>query len=204
MSRPQSAAQRVSTRICFRTGYRPAVRKAFRKALRRALGEETSPSSSGQAVCVATRRRLWLQGLMIPHAAVKDFQYIDSPRPGQDQYGSLTTAPFPYHATSVPGDRPRKVTKSVTRSANSGISLAFASKAHLFYNSTMETSHRPRTIAKVYRIVGLREQPSDFTFWQNQPPAARLAALEEIRREYHGWNNDTQPRLQRVCKIVKR
>lgn len=82
--------------------------------------------------------------------------------------------------------------------------VAFASKTAVSYNSVMDTLQQPRSIAQVYRIIGLRDQPSDFTFWQSQPAAARLAALEEIRREFHGWDDDTQPRLQRVCTIVKR
>lgn len=60
-------------------------------------------------------------------------------------------------------------------------------------------------IAKVYRKVNVKDQPTDFAYWQKQPYQARLAALEEIRREYHGWrDDDTQPRLQRVYTIVKR
>ena len=61
-----------------------------------------------------------------------------------------------------------------------------------------------RSIAKVYRKVSLYNQPSDFGYWQTQPYEVRLAALEEIRREYHGWHDETQPRLQRVYTIVKR
>jgi hypothetical protein len=56
----------------------------------------------------------------------------------------------------------------------------------------------------VYRTVSLQDQPTDFAYWQSQPPAARLAALEAIRLEYHGWRHDAQPRLQKICTIVKR
>ena len=63
---------------------------------------------------------------------------------------------------------------------------------------------KQRSIAKVFRKVDLKNQPTDFAFWQNQPPLARLAALEEIRQEYHGWQNDAQPGLQRVYSVVKR
>ncbi len=69
---------------------------------------------------------------------------------------------------------------------------------------TMEVITNPRTIVAVWRKVDLHSQPTDFAYWQSQPPAARLAALEEIRREVHGWNDETQPRLQRVLTIVKR
>jgi hypothetical protein len=59
-------------------------------------------------------------------------------------------------------------------------------------------------IAMTVRKVGLRDQPTDFAYWQSQPYTARLAALEEIRREYHGWKPGAEPRLQRVCRIIKR
>ena len=61
-----------------------------------------------------------------------------------------------------------------------------------------------RTIVPVVRKVKLTEQTSDFAYWQTQPYEARLAALEEIRQAYYGWTDETEPRLQRVCRIVKR
>ena len=61
-----------------------------------------------------------------------------------------------------------------------------------------------RKIAKVYKKINIKHQSSDFAYWQSQDYEARLAALEEIRREYHGWQNDTRSRLQRVYTIVKR
>ena len=56
-----------------------------------------------------------------------------------------------------------------------------------------------KSVAKVL----LREQKNDFAYWQTQPYAARLAALEQIRQEYHRWKYGVQPRFQRVCRIVK-
>lgn len=61
-----------------------------------------------------------------------------------------------------------------------------------------------RKIAKVCRKVGIRNQPSDFAYWQSKSCEERLACLEEIRQEYHGWKDDTEQRLQRVCTVVKR
>jgi hypothetical protein len=52
--------------------------------------------------------------------------------------------------------------------------------------------------------VSIREQPSDFAYWQGQPYQVRLATLEQIRREYHQWRYGAEPRLQRVHTIVKR
>jgi hypothetical protein len=50
----------------------------------------------------------------------------------------------------------------------------------------------------------LDQQKSDFAYWQAQPYWARLAALEQIRQEYHRWKYRIQPGFQRVYKIVKR
>lgn len=49
----------------------------------------------------------------------------------------------------------------------------------------------------------IEDAPGDFAYWQQQPYELRLAALESIRQEYHGWQNDAQPRLQRVCQIIE-
>ncbi len=59
-------------------------------------------------------------------------------------------------------------------------------------------------IAKVVTKVNIRQQISDFAYWQTQSYQARLAALEEIRQEYHRWRYGAEPRLQRVYTIVKR
>ena len=61
-----------------------------------------------------------------------------------------------------------------------------------------------RKIVKVYRKVSLKNQPGDFAYWQSKSYEERLAALEEIRQEYHGWENTPEQRLQRVYTIVKR
>jgi hypothetical protein len=60
------------------------------------------------------------------------------------------------------------------------------------------------SIAKVYTKVRIDEQKTDFAYWQTQSYQARLAALEQIRREYHAWKYNAEPGLQRVYHIVKR
>lgn len=62
---------------------------------------------------------------------------------------------------------------------------------------------QPSEIALVYRRIRLSRQPSDLEYWLSQSPQARLAALESIRGEYHGWTDTTQPRVQRVCTVAK-
>ena len=60
-----------------------------------------------------------------------------------------------------------------------------------------------RQIAAVVVRKRLGEPQSDLAYWLSQPPAARLAALEEIRQDFIRWKYDAQPRLQRVCAIVE-
>lgn len=62
----------------------------------------------------------------------------------------------------------------------------------------------PAGIKKVCTKLGLREGKSDFAYWQTQPYHARLAALEQIRQEYHRWRYRAEPRLQSVYSIVER
>ena len=61
-----------------------------------------------------------------------------------------------------------------------------------------------RVIQKVCTKVGLRERKTDFAYWQSQSYVTRLAALEQIRSEYHRWRYCAEPRLQRVYSIAKR
>jgi hypothetical protein len=55
-----------------------------------------------------------------------------------------------------------------------------------------------------YTKVNLYSQKSDLAYWQAQPYQARLAALEQIRQEYHRWKYGAEPRLQRVYTIAQR
>lgn len=61
----------------------------------------------------------------------------------------------------------------------------------------------PRQIALVYRKMRISEQGSDVEYWLSQPPGARLAALEEIRREYHGWELGEEQKVERVVTIIR-
>jgi hypothetical protein len=65
----------------------------------------------------------------------------------------------------------------------------------------METS---RQIARVVRIVRMSEQGNDYQYWQSRSYQERLAALEELRQEYYGQADGSQPRLQRVYTVIKR
>ncbi|HEY0457773.1 MAG TPA: hypothetical protein VGC97_01400 [Pyrinomonadaceae bacterium] len=59
-------------------------------------------------------------------------------------------------------------------------------------------------IAGVVTKTKIGEEQSDFAYWQTKSYAERLAALEEIRREYNNWKyTDAEQRFQRVYRIVK-
>jgi hypothetical protein len=59
-------------------------------------------------------------------------------------------------------------------------------------------------IARVVTKLKVSQEEVDVAYWQTQPPAARLAALEEIRREYHRWKYGGDPPRRKVVTIVNR
>ncbi len=59
-------------------------------------------------------------------------------------------------------------------------------------------------IEPILTKVNITEQKSDFAYWQTQPYPLRLAALEQIRQEYHQWRYGVQPGFQRIYTIIKR
>ena len=60
------------------------------------------------------------------------------------------------------------------------------------------------SIKPICTLVHIGAQKSDFAYWQTQPYALRLAALEQIRQEFHRWKYGAEPRLQRVYSVAKR
>ncbi|MFH1908161.1 MAG: toxin secretion, membrane fusion protein, partial [Chloroflexota bacterium] len=59
-------------------------------------------------------------------------------------------------------------------------------------------------IKKVVTKVKFGQKKTDAAYWRKQSYSARLAALEEIRQEYHRWRYGAEPGFQRVYTIVKR
>jgi hypothetical protein len=71
------------------------------------------------------------------------------------------------------------------------------------YNKGMSPTSR-RTLFPVVRKRRLGERKDDAHYWRSRPFVERLAALEQIRAEYHHWQSHAEPGFQRVCRIVKR
>jgi hypothetical protein len=63
---------------------------------------------------------------------------------------------------------------------------------------------RTPEIKKVVTKVKLKDKKTDAAYWREQSYTARLAALEELRQEYHHWRYGAEPGFQRVYQIVKR
>lgn len=63
---------------------------------------------------------------------------------------------------------------------------------------------KSRDIIGVVVKKPIGQPDTDVRYWREQSYQDRLAALEEIRQEYHHWKNDVQPGLQRVYRIIKR
>lgn len=64
-------------------------------------------------------------------------------------------------------------------------------------------SMQERQIAMVARKYKLGEEPKDRDAYLRLSDEERLGIVEEIRREYHGWDDETEPRLQRVYRVLK-
>ncbi len=60
-----------------------------------------------------------------------------------------------------------------------------------------------RRMARVARIYQMGSEPKDRQAYLALSEEDRIGIVEDIRREYHGWTDETQPRLQRVYRVLK-
>lgn len=56
---------------------------------------------------------------------------------------------------------------------------------------------------KVLKITTLKENISDFAYWSTKSHIERLEAIEILRQHYFSLKKDVQPRLQRICRVIK-
>ncbi len=61
-----------------------------------------------------------------------------------------------------------------------------------------------RQIVAIVTERNLTDPKDDAAYWRSRPPEERIAALEEIRAEYHRWKGDAESRLQRILTVVER
>jgi hypothetical protein len=62
---------------------------------------------------------------------------------------------------------------------------------------------RTLEIKKVVTKARLSDKKTDAAYWRRQSYAERLAALEEIRQEYHHWRYGGEERIQKVVRIIR-
>ena len=53
---------------------------------------------------------------------------------------------------------------------------------------------------KVVTKTALKSQSNDLAYWLSRPPAERIAAVELLRQQTHGY---AEQRLQRVFKLTQ-
>jgi len=56
---------------------------------------------------------------------------------------------------------------------------------------------------KIIRVVPLHKQPNDYAYWISRPVSERIDAIEMLRSQYIKLEKDVEPRLQRVCFVIK-
>jgi hypothetical protein len=62
---------------------------------------------------------------------------------------------------------------------------------------------RGSKIKKVVTKVRLNDKKTDKAYWRERSYTERLAALEEIRQEYHQWKYSGESRMQKAVKIIR-
>lgn len=61
-------------------------------------------------------------------------------------------------------------------------------------------------MGSIERIVTIRrsdDHDEHWQYWVTRPMPERIEAVEELRREHHGWSHETEPRLPRVFRIIR-
>jgi hypothetical protein len=60
------------------------------------------------------------------------------------------------------------------------------------------------SIEKIVTRTRLGDDSSDREFWRSQTPEERVAYLVQLRRDFEGWTDETEPGLPRVARVLRR
>ena len=88
-----------------------------------------------------------------------------------------------------------------------GVAANFAIHPALFSNAVPALLGRIETMHSIQKVVTRKRKGDDdaaWTYWVTRPVSERLAMVEELRAEYHGWTHEPEPRLSRICRIIRR
>ncbi len=67
----------------------------------------------------------------------------------------------------------------------------------------MEVRYTARMDKAIFSVAALTDESDEKAYWREQPPVARLHALELMRQVMYGYD-PTTARLQRVLTVVER
>ena len=56
---------------------------------------------------------------------------------------------------------------------------------------------------RVIKIKKLKEKNDDYLYWLSVSPSERLNEVENLRKEYHGENYESQYGFQKFYKVIK-
>jgi hypothetical protein len=62
---------------------------------------------------------------------------------------------------------------------------------------------RTLAIEKVVNKAKISDKKTDSAYWRTLSYSARLAALEEIRQEYHRWRYGGETKMKKVAKLIQ-
>ena len=48
------------------------------------------------------------------------------------------------------------------------------------------------------------DRDRDRAYWLTRSPEERIEALATFRREYEGWTRETEPRLPRIARVLRK
>ena len=88
-----------------------------------------------------------------------------------------------------------------------GVLANFQRSPPSFFNAVPVLLGRIESMNSIQKVVTRKLKGDDdaaWTYWVTRPVAERLAMVEELRAEYHGWTHEPEPRLSRVCRIIRR
>jgi len=88
-----------------------------------------------------------------------------------------------------------------------GVAANFAIHPALFSDALPVLLGRIETMHSIQKVVTRKRKGDDdaaWTYWVTRPVSERLAMVEELRAEYHGWTHEPEPRLSRVCRFIRR
>ncbi|OHD24288.1 MAG: hypothetical protein A2086_01285 [Spirochaetes bacterium GWD1_27_9] len=58
-------------------------------------------------------------------------------------------------------------------------------------------------ISKIIKVKKMNEKNEDYKYWLNVSVEERFSEVENIRKEYHGENYESQYGFQRFYRVVK-